>query len=97
MLHCTSSSSAGILWLKRSDDGNAVERIIATTRISITTTGVPDNVVNTKRLSVSWSTLRIRDVTEYDSGEYVCAAESDINTLDLLYAVNFSVNVNGKN
>ena len=93
MLNCTSSPSTSILWLKRDDEGS-VKKIFATTRISISTARMPEDVVSDEMRSVAHSTLTIRYVTEFDSGDYICAAEGDMKTL--FHAVNFTVYINGK-
>ena len=90
-LICTSSQPATLHWLKRSSTGDSVKKIIATSRITI---NFQSQAVGTEGESMAHSNLTIRSAVESDSGDYVCVANSDVNTLPT--TVNHTVHINGR-
>lgn len=86
-LHCTANPPASISWLKRTSKG--IKTISTSSRITIST----QETTTKNGLSITHSTLMIRDVTEVDSADYVCEADNGAESIPT--AKSLLVNIHG--
>ena len=86
ILQCTAVPSASISWLKGNSDG--IKLLTSSPRISFATKEVTvDGKMST------FATLTIADVTEVDSGDYLCEAWNGIGSIPT--TEDMLINING--
>lgn len=86
-LQCTAIPSASISWLKRNSDG--IKLLTSSKRISISTKEV---AIEGKVATLG--NLTIADVTEDDTGDYLCEAQSGSESISATEDI--IVNINGE-
>ena len=86
-LQCTAVPSASISWLKRNSDG--IKLLASGRRTTLSTKEV---AVDGKMATLS--TLTVTNVTEVDSGDYLCEAQNGAESIPT--TENIIVNINGE-
>ena len=84
-IQCTAIPPASISWLKRSSDG--IKLLTSSQRISFSTKEVAID-----RKMGTLGSLTITDVTEVDSGEYLCEAQNGAESIPTTEEINVSIN-----